>query len=195
MKRIYQNIWKLALKYQDARADKGHARITLNFAKKLIGSEKGNSDVIIPAIILHDIGWNKLSKKERFLIFESNKTEKKEREVRVKHQKEGVKLAEMILNKVNYNKNLSKHILEIISQHDTRVGCFSKEDSLMRDADRLWRFSKTGFWADVRRLKIPGEQNHKRMEKALNKKGFLHTKSAKRIASQELNRRKREFKK
>jgi len=194
MKKIYKDIRKLALKYQDFRDDKGHAKITLNFAQKLLKPGTGDPDVIIPAIILHDTGYSQLSKKERFLIFKADRTEKEERDVRIKHQKEGCRIAETILKKVNYDKKLSKHIIEIISQHDTRVGFFSKEDVLMRDADKLWRFSKTGFWADVKRFKILAQEHYNRLERDLNTRRFMFTASAKTIAKQELNQRKKEIK-
>ncbi len=194
MKKVFDEIWELALPYQDFRDDKGHARIVTDFAIKLVKIiDDVNEDIVIPAAILHDIGWSQLTEKERFSIFDSNITRREELAVRIKHQEEGVKLARRILEKVNYNKELVGPILEIISQHDTREGFFSKEDGIMRDADKLWRFSKIGFNADARRAKIDHKDLYNRYVKRIEDDGFLYSKEAKRIAKNELNKRKEEF--
>ena len=107
-------------------------------------------------------------------------------EPRVKHQEESVKLAKKILEKVNYDKKLTKEILKIISQHDTGRKFLSKEDGLVKDADKLWRFSKIGFDTDVRRFEITRQQNYKRLKKDMNKRGFFFSESAKKLAKREL---------
>ena len=75
MRKIFKDIWDLSLPYQDKRDDEGHAKITLFFAQKLLKTHKGDEDVIIPAIILHDIGWSKIPRKKNglFLIRKPNK--------------------------------------------------------------------------------------------------------------------------
>jgi len=42
---------------------------------------------------------------------------------------------------------LVPEILEIISHTDTRKGFISKNEGLVRDADKLWRTSQRGFAA------------------------------------------------
>ena len=146
MKKNYKEIWDIAQKYQDKRNDKGHAEITLGFAQHLLSLEEANPDIVIPAIILHDVGWGQLPAEERFLADRLDTPPQKFKELRLRHQKEGIKLAKAILKQISYDQALSEYILEIISQHDTRVGSFSKDDALVRDADKLWRFSNIGFW-------------------------------------------------
>ena len=193
MKKIFEEIWQRALKYQDKRDDKGHTRIALKFAQELLKKEKANQDIVIPAIILHDIGWSQLSFKERFLIYKSELTDKEEYQVRIKHQKEGCRLAAMILKDVGYDQDLVKKILKIISQHDTSQEKLSQEDAVVKDADKLWRFSKKGFWADVRRHKISPLKRYEHLESSINKKGFLFTSLARKLAKEELSERRREF--
>jgi len=192
MKKVYKEIWELARPFQDYRDDKGHAKITSNFALKLLQMEKARKDVVIPAIILHDIGWSQLSKKERFLIFDKKATKEDKEKVRMKHQKEGVRLAKQILQQVNYDKNLIKEILKIISQHDTGKRFLSKEDGLVKDADKLWRFSRPGFNADFKRFKITPEQNYRMLKSCIDQKGFFFSESAKKIAREELKKRGKE---
>ena len=63
MEKIFQRIWDLAFCYQDKRNDKGHAKIVTNYVIKLAEIEKADKNVVIPAAILHDIGWSKIPKK------------------------------------------------------------------------------------------------------------------------------------
>lgn len=193
MKEEFKKIWEIALPYQDKRDDEGHARIVTEYAIKLCEIEKADDKIVVPAAILHDIGWSQLSKKEISLIFDPNRTPKMEREVRIKHQDEGVKLAKEILNEAGYPSNFFKPILEIISQHDTRKNFLSTEDGAMRDADKLWRYTKIGFEADLKRNKFTFYFLYNEMLKRIDEKNFFFFESAKDMASQELKNRKKEF--
>ena len=190
MKDIFGKIWELALPYQDKRNDFGHAEITTQFAVRLLETEKGDEKVVLPAIIMHDIGWSQVSEKERMSIFDSKITPEEESRVRKKHEEEGVKLARQILEKIHYPTEFVEEILDIISEHDTRKGFASANDGLVRDADKLWRFSKTGFEADMKRFGFSFEELYKRAIKQIELPNFLYSKSAKRIAYEELEMRK-----
>lgn len=192
-KKEYQKIWETALPFQDKRDDAGHAEIVTRFATKLCELEKADGDIVIPAAILHDIGWSQLSEEEKFIIFGSNATKEEMLHVRIRHQKEGAKLAEEILEKLKYPSEQIKQILEIISQHDTRKGFFSKEDGIMRDADKLWRFSKVGLDADIRRREMPFDEYYNRMEKRIEEDNFFFSESAKLLAREELIERRKEY--
>lgn len=186
MKEIFNQIWNLALPYQDKRDDSGHAEISLKYAIKLIELEKGDEDVISPAVILHDVGWSQLVKERRMLIFEKDAGEEVKRGVQLEHQKEGVRLAGEILRQVYYPEDLVKEILEIISQHDTREGFISKNEGLVRDADKLWRTSKEGFAAsEARRIahnRLPDESMWKKITENIDKPGYFYSERARQIA-------------
>lgn len=158
MKKIFQDIWKEALFYQDKRDDKGHAKIVRDYAVKLSKLENANENITVPAAILHDIGWSQVSKDEIAIIFDLNANREEEKAVRIKHEKQGKELAKKILQKVEYNSKLIPKILEIIDGHDTRRGFLNKEEGIVRDADKLWRYSKKGFWLDVKRLNNSAEE-------------------------------------
>ena len=182
MERKYEEIKDLALSFQDKRDDVGHADITLHFAQKLLLLEPGNPGVVIPATTLHDTGWSQLPEEERFLALQPDTDPDREKEIRLKHQKEGVKITRRILKEVGYDEALTGQILEIISQHDTRVGSFSKEDAIVRDADKLWRFSEIGFQADLRRTGISSLELYNKLEKNIDKENFFFTESARVLA-------------
>jgi len=151
MEETISKIWELALPYQDKRNDVGHTQIATDFAIRLLETEDGDRGVVIPAIILHDIGWSQLDDAERKIIFSDEISKEDERRLRLKHQDEGVRLARGILESINYDPKYVVEILEIISQHDTRSGFFSKNDGLVRDADKLWMYSARGFKLDIER--------------------------------------------
>lgn len=154
----------MALPYQDKRDDEGHTEVTLSYARKLVELEDGNEDIVIPAIILHDIGWSQLSRENRFLIFDDTAKPEEKLSVRLRHQNKSVEIAREILTEVGYPAELIEEILEIISEHDTREGFISRNEGLVRDADKLWRFSKAGLEANAARSKSGRELSYKRLE-------------------------------
>ncbi len=191
MKEIFEKIWEAALPYQDQRDDDGHARTALKYAKQLLELEGGDEDIVLPAIILHDIGYSQLPRPRRMMIFSKHATPYQRDTIVHEHQTESVILGKKILEKLNYPADLIPKILEIISQHDSRKGFISKEDGLMRDADKLWRFSGESFSLGKNRPAADTEERCKRLEKDLENPDFIYAESAKRIAREELEQRRK----
>lgn len=186
MKEIFTKIWELALPYQDKRDDVGHAETSLKYAFKLVDLENGNEDVVIPAIILHDVGWSQLPEERRLTIFDPRAREEDRHEVVFEHQIESIKLALKILRKVNYPPELTDEILDIVSQHDTRKGFISKNEGIVRDADKLWRTSKEGFTASEARAKKREAQRFKLLEEGMNKEHYFCSETARQMALEDL---------
>ncbi len=207
MKKIFNEIWELALPYQDQRDDPGHAEVATHYAQLLVRYEKGNRDIIIPAIILHDVGYSQLPKERRMKIFDRKAKRVERLSVQYEHQIEGVLLARKILEQVNYPSNLISEILEIISQHDTRKDFISQNEGLVRDADKLWRYSKRCFEAGEERAKAqqqmkkepPSQKAGKKrrsrwagIKASINKPDYLYSERARKIALKELKSRIKE---
>ena len=192
MKPIYETIRKLALPYQDKRDDAGHHAITLKYVRQLVKSEKGDEDIVIPAIILHDIGWSQVKPENWQAVFHGKSLREQAFNVISQHQNESVRLAADILNHLNYPAEKTAEILEIIVQHDTRPGFISKNEGLVRDADKLYRFSKTGFANDIARSGTPAKEEYERLSKEADNPRFLFSSSARKIARAELEKRKTE---
>jgi hypothetical protein len=198
MKEIFERIWELALPYQDKRDDSGHAEVSLRYAKELAALENGDEDVILPAIILHDIGYSQLPKERRLLVFDKDAKDEDKRPVVMEHQAESVKLATKILEEVNYPQGLVPEILEIISQHDSRKGFISKNEGLVRDADKLWRTSKEGFAAAEARRQSAGESKPespdetliKKIGEGINKPDYFYSDRARKMAIADLKNSK-----
>ena len=60
MKTIFQKIWQLAEPYLNTRKNNIHTKISTEFAYRLLEKEGGDQDIVIPAIILHDVGWKRV---------------------------------------------------------------------------------------------------------------------------------------
>ena len=184
------DIWKKALSYQDKRRDIGHAENVLYFALKLLDVINAKRELVILAAILHDVGWSRLSFRDRINALDS-KHPNFLRD-RLRHEKEGVKIAKKILKEVNYGSKLSSEILEIIEGHDTRKGFISKEDGVVRDADKIWRFTLTHHDVISKRLKESPKKysrpkafyNH--FLKNITLPGFFYSDAAKEIAKIEI---------
>jgi len=72
-----------------------------------------------------------------------------------------------------------------------RTGGPNLEEGFVREADKLWRFSPEGFKVDTNRSKSVLEERCKRLEKDLKDSNYIYSKSAKKIARQELKERKK----
>ncbi len=185
----HKEIWHTALPYQDQRDDPGHAEVTLYYAQGLVATERGDPDIVIPAIMLHDIGYSQLPKERRLLVFDRAVPEAQRREVVLEHQNESVKLARDILDRLHYPAPMTDEILEIISQHDTRKGFISKNEGLVRDADKLWRYSRRSFEAGARRRKPGEEPRWKDLETDIDRAYYFYSERAKQLARSELSAR------
>lgn len=179
------NLWNLALPSQDKRHDKGHAETVTYFAVKFLELIGGQRNIIIPAAILHDTGWSQMTNTELNLFNEmipNPDIRIYEPVLRARHQQEAVKLAEKLLPNAGYRENLP-HILEIISQHDTRKGFYSKEDGIVRDADKLWRFVYQHWLSFLERNW--SFKDFKKNYDDMQKPGFFCSATAKTIAETE----------
>jgi|GEM_PF-138384 len=182
MKEIFNRIWELALPYQDKRDDTGHAEVSLRYAMELVTKENANEDVVIPAIILHDVGYSQLTKERRLTVFNMGARDDDRRAAVFEHQVESVKLAIKILRQVDYPSDLTDEILEIISQHDTRDGFISQNEGLVRDADKLWRTSKQGTFVAEARVKAREPERFKMMEEGIKKPKYFYSETARKMA-------------
>ena len=106
----YWTIWEEALPYQDKRDDPGQGEIVTLMAQKLLGHfGEGDKEIIIPAAILHDIGWDVDPDEFRVALGTDN-----EAMLRLGHEALGVKRALEILKRVNWPVEYVREITDII---------------------------------------------------------------------------------
>lgn len=136
-------IWEAAKPYLDVRQNDEHTFIAYQIAKQLLANDvKGNPDVVLPAIILHDTGWKKIPQDK---IMQAFGPDRKFPELQRQHEIEGVIIAKEILEAQNFSAAHIESITNIIDGHDTNKEERSIDDGIMKDADKLWRFTSHGI--------------------------------------------------
>lgn len=138
-----------ALPYLKTRHNDVHTRICLEFALKLMEKEGGRAEVVIPAIILHDVGWSAVPEDEQLKAFGPDVGQTELTKV---HEREGARIASSILADLGCPGDLAGEIVLIVSGHDTRKEALSREDAIVKDADKLFRYSAEGYRIDLARF-------------------------------------------
>ena len=188
MEEIYKKIWELAESLLNTRHNQQHTEIAYRAALRLLESEEGDEAIVIPAIILHDIGWIKVPEGLQLTAFGPKA---KNKELNRVHEVEGVKLAREILEKVNYDPQKMDEILAIIDGHDSRREAISPSDKIVKDADKLCRFTHQGTSLDCERYEMSFDEWYEFLRVRIDR--WFFTQTAKEIAKEELERRKEEF--
>jgi HD superfamily phosphodiesterase len=189
MKAIFDEIWRRAKPYLNTRKNDIHTEISVRFAEMLLEKEGGDENVVMPAIILHDVGWIKVPEDEQHKGFGP---EIQSPSVVKKHELEGVEMAKGILEAVDYDKEKIAEILEIIEGHDSRKEADSINESIVKDADKLWRFSREGFTIDCDRFNLKPMERVKKKDLDIDR--IFFTASAKQMARKEIKERLKESK-
>jgi hypothetical protein len=150
---VYDEIYRKAEPYLDTRQNDVHVSLSYDFARRLLPYyPDADEEVVLPAILLHDVGWKRVPEEKQLNAFGPKVKDKKTQRI---HETEGVKIAEEILTGLDYDKEKILEILSIIDGHDTRREALSLNDQLVKDADKLWRFTPAGVDIDHSRFDIP----------------------------------------
>lgn len=185
---LYRDLFQSALPFLNTRNNLIHTYIVYQYACALLKKEPGDPEIVLPASILHDVGWSTIPATDQLKGFGpkiSDKTLKR------KHEVEGVAIAKNVLKSVQYEASLTKRILDIIDGHDTNEVSKSPEDAIVKDSDKLWRYSEAGFRIDVERFEM---EPHVYIEALSDKIDiWFFTKEGRRIARHETDRRKRGY--
>jgi HD superfamily phosphodiesterase len=187
VKPIYQKIFQKAKPFLRTRKNLIHTRIALQYALKLLKSEKGDEAVVIPATILHDVGWKAIPEKLHLTAFGPNPSNPKLARV---HELEGAKTAQMILNDLRYPSKKVNEIYRIIRGHDSRKRPISLSDRIVKDADKLWRYSRRGVKVETERFNVRRSIYLDFLEKIIN--AWFLTPTARGLAKKEIFSRRYE---
>ncbi len=184
MKETYSRLFDLARPFLDTRENEVHTRIAYEFALRLLCEEGGDPEVVLPAIILHDVGWKCVPEDLQLTAFGPGE---KDMDLNRVHEVEGARIAGDLLTSAGYPAALIDVITEIILGHDSRVEPLSVSDAVVKDADKLWRYSDHGFRTNVKRFGVSVLQYLNRLQTKLDQ--WFLTDTAKRIAREEKRQR------
>ena len=184
MKPVFEKIQQLSRPFLNTRHNDVHMEISTSLAFQLLEQEGGDEDIVIPAIILHDTGWKRVPSKLHLKAFGPKATEPRLNRL---HEVEGVKIAREILQKLKYDPLKTNKILEIIDGHDSRTTPVSLNDMIVKDADKLWRYTSSGFYIDIERFGESLEEGLDRLRSNLVE--WFFTVTAMEMAAKKLSRR------
>ncbi len=175
---VYAEIYRKAEPYLDTRQNDVHVSLSYDFARRLLTHyPNADEEIVLPAIVLHDVGWKMVPEQKQLDAFGPKIKDKKTQRF---HETEGVKIAEKILTRLNYDQEKSLEIMSIIDGHDTRQQALSLNDQLVKDADKLCRFTPTGVDIDHTRFGIPRDNYMKWLDTVID--DWLFTPEAKKMA-------------
>jgi len=137
-------VWRAIVAESRSRQNDIHLPISYAFAERLCQVHpEADSLVVRVAILLHDTGWARVEQDR--IISEGFTGDWRRADVRYEHERHGCDIAREVLPPLGYDDDFVERVTAIIDGHDTRQVSHSIEDSLVRDADRLWRFTPTGI--------------------------------------------------
>ncbi len=188
-KRYIQELYQLAEPYLKLRNDSLHTRVAHEYALLLLESEGGDRHIVEPAIILHDVGWSALEPEDIKIAYGIRATGEKARNLNRFHEVEGARIAEEILLKLGCDTPTIRTIVRIVERHDSGKNPSTLEEKLVKDADKLWRFSKIGYAYELQRQATTHEVRYAFLSKNIS--NWFYTDAAKTLAEKELRARVR----
>ena len=134
-------LWQAAKPWLDVRSNDEHTLISHALAKALLTLiPEADEAVVLPAILLHDTGWKKMPKDK---LARAVGPTPQFPELQRDHEIASVAVGKEILARLNLGLK-DAEILAIIDGHDTTKQARSLNDAVMKDADKLWRFTPHG---------------------------------------------------
>jgi hypothetical protein len=146
---LFGRLWRLALPYLDTRQNEIHTRLSVGLALHLLELENGSAPVVLPAVILHDVGWKRVPEEQQLEAFGPRAARPELNRV---HELAGVEIAGKLLEEAWPESPFREEILAIVEGHDSRLDPISQNDRLVKDADKLWRYTREGFAIDIKRF-------------------------------------------
>jgi len=184
----YRRIFEFAVPYLKTRLNLPHTYSVYQYANLLLDGEGGSREVVIPACILHDVGWSTIPEDQQIKAYGPNMTDP---EAKRKHEVEGASIAMRILSQVGWNGSLVQKIAAIIDGHDTTLEARSLEDAITKDSDKLFRLSACGVRIDCERFHVDPKEYWPFLLK--RSRNWFLTPTGKELAAHESGDREREF--
>ncbi|MGY6498952.1 MAG: HD domain-containing protein [Microcella sp.] len=137
-------VWRAIVTESRTRANDIHLPISVAYAERLCDAyPEADALLVRVTTLLHDTGWARVD--ETKIISEGFAGDWRKADIRFEHERHGCDIAREVLPSLGYDDEFIERVTAIIDGHDTRQVSHSLEDSLVRDADRLWRFTATGI--------------------------------------------------
>jgi hypothetical protein len=154
-----RDVWELAAPYLKVRDNDGHTIYAYGLARALLAAHpEAEAEVVLPAILLHDTGWSQAPPDQ---ILEAIAPGGWRPGLVLLHEGEGARIAREILTELGRPAAIIDRVVEIIDGHDSRLVSLSIEDSLVKDADKLWRLTPHGVDTVMRWFGLARDQAYR----------------------------------
>lgn len=135
-------IWALAAPYLTVRDNDAHSLYSYGLARALLSQiPEAEEHIVLPAILLHDTGWSTVDERD---ALEAIAPGGGRPDLVLLHEREGARIAREVLASVGLPHDDIERITAIIDGHDSRTVSLGINDSIVKDADKLWRVSPHG---------------------------------------------------
>lgn len=136
-------LWQDARAFLDVRNNDEHTLVAYGVAQMLLKElPEAKASVVLPAILLHDVGWKKVPQD---LLLDAIGRHPKRPDLVRDHEIYGVEIAREILERHRPEGVDIEAVLAIIDGHDTTRHAKSLEDAVVKDADKGWRTTPHGM--------------------------------------------------
>ena len=141
---VYDRIYAAAEPYWSTRSNHIHVPEAYALCKQFLTSfPEADEGIVLPAILLHDVGYFEVPEDDHMKGL-AGAPVGWDPDITRRHEIAGARIATEILRGVGYDEEKTRHIVEIVDGHDSRPEPVSVEDAIVKDADKLWRFTENG---------------------------------------------------
>lgn len=139
----HEAVWRLARPYLQVRDNDVHTLHAYALGRVLLQAEPtADAETVLVAILLHDTGWSQMPHDKIKQAIGPNALYP---ELQRGHELAGMAIARGVLGQLDWPADRLQRVVDIVDGHDTRKHALSLEDALMKDADKLWRFTPHGI--------------------------------------------------
>ena len=136
-------LWTAAKPYLNVRNNDEHTLVAYGLARYLLEEiPDADESIVLPAVLLHDVGWKQIDPDLLLDAVGKNPTRK---DLVRDHEVLGVTIARGILESIRPDGVDIEGVLAIIDGHDTVKEGRSINDAVMKDADKGWRTTVHGM--------------------------------------------------
>lgn len=159
-----------------------HTRMVYKAMTAIISKEGGDSDILIPAALLHDVGWSEVP-----LNLQMANDKKLSHQALVLHIKKAPAIITRILEKHDYKTERIEKIVRVVEAHKF-TDPDEKDKQLLIDADALADVYKQSFYSDIKAYGTMPEDHLN-----FRSKNTFYTKTARNIFERLLKKREKEI--
>ena len=185
MDKKYQEIWLLAKPYLKKGKMKDfvlHTKGVIQAMEYILQNQQADPDIMIPAAMLHDVGWARVDRK-----LQKNKKDEDRHEALVQHLKMAPPIISNILKEVDYKLDEINQVIDIVMSHKFQDPT-ELDKRLLIDADAVSDAFPEQFRSDIKSYRVTPRQLFN-----FRRKNDFYTKTARDIFVNELEARKKEY--